>query len=106
MAGRKTILMFDDYISDPFEVTNGLDQGDPPSSVFYGFYNADLITPSSDPNKLKSAFVDDTVHLTAGNTFQENNDKLSNMMTRCHSSKLFCQYGQDFSLYLTIFLLF
>ena len=82
MAGRKTILMFDDYISDPFEVTNGLDQGDPPSSVFYGFYNADLITPSSDPNELKSAFVDDTVYLAAGNTFQENNDKLSNMMTR------------------------
>ena len=25
---------------------------------------------------------------------------------RCHTSKLFCQYGQDFSLYLTIFLLF
>ena len=25
---------------------------------------------------------------------------------RCHTSKLFYQYGQDFSLYLTIFLLF
>ena len=29
MAGRKTILTFDDYESEPFEVSNGLDQGDP-----------------------------------------------------------------------------
>ena len=28
------------------------------------------------------------------------------MTERCHTSKLFYQYGQDFSLYLTIFLLF
>jgi ribonuclease HI len=82
MAGRKTILMFDDYESEPFEVTNGLDQGDPPSSVFYGFYNADLIAPSPNPYELKSAFVDDTAFLVAGNTFQENNDKLRDMMTR------------------------
>jgi Reverse transcriptase (RNA-dependent DNA polymerase) len=40
MTGRLTILTFDDYESEPFEVTNGLDQGDPSSSVFYGFYSA------------------------------------------------------------------
>ena len=57
MTGRKTILTFDDYKSEPFEVTNGLDQGDPTSSVFYSFYNADLIEPSCDPNELKSAFI-------------------------------------------------
>jgi hypothetical protein len=81
MAGRKTILVFDDYESEPFEVTNGLDQGDPPSSVFYSFYNADLIAPSPNPNELKSAFVDDTVFLAAGTTFEENNTTLRNMMT-------------------------
>jgi len=86
MAGRKTILMFDDYESEPFEVTNGLDQGDPPSSVFYAFYNADLIAPSLNPSELKSAFVDDTAFLVAGNTFQENNDKLSDMMTRSNGA--------------------
>jgi hypothetical protein len=82
MTGRKTILTFDDYESDPFEVTNGLDQGDPPSSVFYSFYNADLINPSPNPNELKSAFVDDTAFLVAGTTFEENNIALCNMMTR------------------------
>jgi hypothetical protein len=61
MAGCKTILIFDNYESDPFEVTNGLNQGDPPSSVFYSFYNANLITPSPNPNEPKSAFIDDTV---------------------------------------------
>ena len=82
MAGRKTILTFDNYESEPFEVSNGLDQGDPPSSVLYGFYNADLIEHTSDPNELKSAFVDDTMFFVAGNTYQENNEKLANMMAR------------------------
>jgi Reverse transcriptase (RNA-dependent DNA polymerase) len=74
MTGHKTILMFDDYESKPFEVINGLDQGDPPSSVLYGFYNANLIEPSCDPNKLKSAFIDDTMFFIAGKTYQENNE--------------------------------
>jgi len=82
MTGRKTTLTFDDYKSEPFEVANGLDQGDPTSSVFYSFYNADLIEPSRDPNELKSAFVDNTMFFVAGNTFQENNAKLIDMMTR------------------------
>src|ERR1700736_1192944 len=82
MTGRRTILTFDDYRSDPFEVTRGLDQGDPPSSVFYNFYNADLIEPSLDPNELKSAFVDDTMFFAAGKTYEDTNTKLSDMMTR------------------------
>ena len=69
MAGHKTILIFDNYKSDPFEVTNGLDQGDPPSSVFYSSYNANLIIPS--PNELKSAFIDNTIFLATGTTFKE-----------------------------------
>jgi hypothetical protein len=81
MTGRKTILTFDDYKSSPFEVTNSLNQGDPPSSVLYGFYNANLIEPSLDPNKLKSAFVDDTMFFVASPTYEENNTKLADMMS-------------------------
>ena len=99
MSGQKTILMFDNYVSEPFEVTNGLDQGDTPSSVFCGFYNADLITPSADPKKLKSAFVDDTAFLAAGNSFQENNDKLSSMMTRPNgANKWFASHNSNFEI--------
>ena len=82
MTGHKTILTFNDYKSEPFEVTNGLDQDDPPSSVYYGSDNADLIGPSHDSNELKSAFVDDTMFFVAGQTYQENNMKLADMMTR------------------------
>jgi hypothetical protein len=82
---RTQILMFDDYESEPFEVTNGLDQGDPPSSVLYGFYNANFIEPSRDPNEPKSAFVDDTMFFI-GKTYQENNEKLASMMTRQHGA--------------------
>ena len=82
MTGHKTILTFDDYVSEPFEVTNRLDQGDPPSSVYYGFYNADLIVPSCDPNELKSAFVDNTMFLVMGRNYHDNNEKLTDMMTR------------------------
>ena len=86
MAGCKTIFTFDDNESEPFEVSNGLDQEDPLSSVLYGFYNADLIEHNSDPNGLKSAFVDDTMFFVAGNTYQENNTKLANMMTQRNSA--------------------
>src|ERR1700692_1988351 len=82
MQGHKTILTFNDYTSEPFEVTNSLDQGDPTSSSYYNFYSADLIEPTQDVNKLKSAFVDDTMFLVASSTFEENNTKLENMMSR------------------------
>jgi len=55
-------------------------------SALYSFYNTDLIEPTSDPNELKSAFVDDTMFFVAGNTYEENNTKLTNMMTRRNSA--------------------
>ena len=81
MTRHKTILTFDGYVSEPFEVTNRLNQGDPPFSVYYGFYNANLIVPSHDPNELKSAFIDDTMFFVAGKTYHENNTRLTDMMT-------------------------
>jgi ribonuclease HI len=99
MTGRKTVLTFDDYQSEPFEVTNGLDQGDPPSSVFYGFYNADLIEPSRDPDELKSAFVDDTMFFVAGKTYEANNAKLTDMMTRQAGAREWSQtHNSDFEI--------
>jgi hypothetical protein len=82
MTGRKTILTFDDFQSEPFEVKGGIDQGDPLSSACYNFYSADLIEPSNDPDELKSAFVDDIFFMVASPTFEENNRKLENMITR------------------------
>jgi len=82
MTGCQTILTFNDYESKPFKVTNGLNQGDPLSSALCSFYHTDLIEPTSDPNELKSVFVDDTMFFVAGITYEENNTKLTNMMTQ------------------------
>ena len=51
----KTILTFDDFQSEPFEVKGGIDQGDPLLSASYNFYSTDLVEPSNDPDELKSA---------------------------------------------------
>lgn len=40
LANRTTWLTFDDYQSDPFPVSNGLDQGDAMSVILYILYNA------------------------------------------------------------------
>lgn len=82
LTGRRTTLRFDDFISEPFDVINGEDQGCPASTVWYGFYNASLVDPSGDKNEMKSAFIDDTAMLVAGPTFRDNNTKLTEMMNR------------------------
>ncbi len=42
LEGRKTVLTFDDFKSLVFEVTNGLDQGDPLSQILYIIYNSSV----------------------------------------------------------------
>lgn len=82
LTGRKTTLRFDDYVSEPFDVINGEDQGCPASTVWYGFYNASLVDPSDDADEIKSAFVDDTAIMVAGPSPEANNVKLADMMQR------------------------
>jgi hypothetical protein len=43
LQNRKTILSFNDYQTDAFEVHNSLDQGDPFLGISYLIYNADLL---------------------------------------------------------------
>ncbi|KAJ6457677.1 hypothetical protein C8R45DRAFT_844254, partial [Mycena sanguinolenta] len=40
--GRTTQLVFDDYVSAPFNIDDGLDQGDPQSVNLYLFFNSPL----------------------------------------------------------------
>ncbi len=70
LEGRKTVLTFDDFKSLIFEVTNGLDQGDPLSQILYIIYN------SSVARRLKNGeegflFIDDKAILVHGETFDE-----------------------------------
>lgn len=82
LSGRKTTLQFDDFVSKPFNVINGEDQGCPASTVWYGFYNASLVDLSGDPAELKSAFIDDTVIMVSGPSPEANNIRPADMMKR------------------------
>ncbi|KAJ3792572.1 hypothetical protein GGU11DRAFT_662072, partial [Lentinula aff. detonsa] len=59
--GRKvTQLTFDDYLSEPFEVPGGEDQGDPFSAVGYILYAAGLLNSLQEAYKEEGyAFMDD-----------------------------------------------
>ncbi len=81
LEGRKTVLTFDDFKSLVFEVTNGLDQGDPLSQILYIIYN------SSVARRLKNGekgflFIDDKAILIHGETFDETHQKIKDIMER------------------------
>jgi hypothetical protein len=82
LTGRTAKLIFDDFLSDPFPLLNGIGQGDPISMIIYLFYNADLIRIESEPNELVVAFVDDTALLAEGPSFSETHAMLKRMMNR------------------------
>ena len=51
LTGRETRLRFDDFLSDPIPIDNGVGQGDPISMIVYLFYNTDSsISQSHDTN--------------------------------------------------------
>jgi hypothetical protein len=83
LACRKTQLMFDDYVSEEFEVNAGLDQGDPFSPTAYLLYNSDHLS-IVDPNNGEHIFVfiDDTTIVVVGDSFEENHAKLRNLMEK------------------------
>ncbi|QRV80136.1 Reverse transcriptase from transposon X-element protein [Ceratobasidium sp. AG-Ba] len=88
LAGRTTVLKFDDYESDKFEVKHGIDQGCPLSCIFYIFYNSDLIKVARAPTgrgkreELAVGYIDDVALLTRAATMEEAEEKLRNMMER------------------------
>jgi hypothetical protein len=82
LHGRSTCLHFDDYVSEPIMINNGIGQGNPLSMSAFLFYNADLldITESRDESTL--AFVDDSLAMVEGDNFEAMTDGLQNIMDR------------------------
>ena len=81
LDGRRTTLSFDDFISDPFHIPMGLDQGCPLLPIAFLFYNGDLIsTPGKAKDQLGLGFIDDMAFATRGKTFDEANQKLKELM--------------------------
>ena len=80
---RSTTLRFDDHISAPIALGNGIGQGDPLSMALYQFYNADLVEiPNEDEGESAGAYVDDAIIAASADSFEEAHKKLANMMTR------------------------
>ncbi|KAJ3884698.1 hypothetical protein GG344DRAFT_14858, partial [Lentinula edodes] len=66
-SGRKTQLSFDDYISQPFAVPGGEDQGDPFAAVGYILYAAGLLTTFKTLDKEEGfGFMDDVAAMKWG----------------------------------------
>ena len=82
IRGRRTQLRFDDYISDWFEIRNGIGQGDPLSMLLYIIYDSDLIDISKGKGELTLAFVDDTVFIAIADSFTETHNILKDMLER------------------------
>jgi hypothetical protein len=77
------MLRFDDYISMPIELDNGIGQGDPLSMALYQFYNADLMEiPIEEAGEMAEAYIDDAIISASANSFEEAHKKLRNMMIR------------------------
>lgn len=83
MEHRQTNLNFDDYTSEPFNIDNGLDQGDPFSVIGYMIYNSDLLeVPQAQDSEDSILFVDDTTILAVGTDYIETHGKISSMLHR------------------------
>ena len=82
LHGQKTQLRFDDYTSNWFEIRNSIGQGDPLSMLLYIIYDSDLVDTPKSKKELTLAFVDVTVFITIGNSFQETHDILLDMLAR------------------------
>ncbi|KAF9521637.1 hypothetical protein CPB83DRAFT_778371 [Crepidotus variabilis] len=81
--GRTTVLTFDNFISEPFAVVDGLDQGDAQLLILYLIYNAQVLqVPEVTQGKSGLAFVNDVVLVATGQNFSETHCKLKGMMEK------------------------
>ena len=83
LEGRKTMLMFDDYKSDTFDIKEGIDQGDVHSLITWIIYNHQILKIFKKANKETGLlFVDDTAILVTGEDFNDTHRKLKDIMSR------------------------
>ena len=80
LTNRKTQLCFDNYISQPISITNGIGQGDPLSMLLYTLYNADLLEIPDNPAAEDAiGYVDDIAMIAIGTNLTETTNRLRNI---------------------------
>ena len=83
LTNRKTRIKFDDHLSDYYNITNGIGQGDPLSMLLYIIYNADLLEiTDNEINEDMLGYVDDITLIAIGNNFEETTHRLKQLMTK------------------------
>jgi hypothetical protein len=82
LAGCKTRLKFDNYMSDWFAIDNSIGQGNPLSMILYLFYNVDLLNIAKGMNKKSLGYMDNKALIAIGKKFTETHRLLKRMMER------------------------
>jgi len=85
LENHTTHLFFDDHKSSLFNIQDGLDQGCPLSPFGFIVYNSGVLNVA-DPNprrgELSLGFIDDVALVARGESYEESNAKLKNMMEK------------------------
>ena len=80
---RHTVLTFDDFVSPPFEVKHGLDQGCNLSPFLYNCYSAGQLKAfANNRGELGNTYADDAVCGAWGDTLEEAGAKIEEMFNR------------------------
>jgi Reverse transcriptase (RNA-dependent DNA polymerase) len=82
LTGHTTCLKFDDFVSNPIQLTNGTIQGDPPLMIYYAFYNALLLDTAKSNDELSPGFINDSMMLAIGDSLASCHERLKDMMER------------------------
>ncbi|KAJ7770385.1 hypothetical protein B0H14DRAFT_2402385 [Mycena olivaceomarginata] len=77
LAGQSPRLKFDDFISAPYIITNGVGPGAPSSGGLYQSYNAPLLEVVTSPKESAAGAYYDDAFLAAAPTFSGCDDILS-----------------------------
>ena len=80
LTNRSTQLHFDNFLSDPIYIHNGMTQGCPLSIILYAYYNADLIDIVKGKCELSTGFVDDCTFVAVVDTLDSVYHILRDMM--------------------------
>ena len=81
LMGRQNRLKFNDYLSEWFQLDNGIMQGDPLSMILYLFYNADLLDIGCGQHEICLGYVDDLVLVAMVGNFTDTHRLLNSMIT-------------------------
>ena len=82
ITARHTKLKFDNFSSEPINISNRIGQGDPLSMILYILYNADLLEIIGNDDEDALGYMDDITLVAIGNDLEETTKKLKHMMTK------------------------